>query len=308
MRPPIEGRPWVGGYWHDPGVIPAHPGVIPARSRVQYRPPAGRGRCGAAGAALAAPPPPRCPRPAVGPPPWTATRPRRAAMRRRRRGTRWGTQCTASTGSSACSPASSRCAAPGGREGAGGGPGVGQRRGRGDTRGDPQGTDPGPSGDTVGKHREPSGAQRLRAVPGVQPGPFPPSRLSQVIAPAEPDPAASPERARAELDEEMENDICKVWDMSMDEVRALCGTSGRGCPECSVRILVAAGEGRESSSAPVLWPCSRPARCAGQGEAGHRPGAAPGTLTAGSVPGEGRTAAGINPRAQPVASALGLWG
>ncbi|NXM74632.1 SAAL1 protein, partial [Serilophus lunatus] len=43
----------------------------------------------------------------------------------------------------------------------------------------------------------------------------------QVIAPAEPDPAASPEGTRTELDEEMENDICKVWDMSMDEDVAL---------------------------------------------------------------------------------------
>ncbi|NWI54652.1 SAAL1 protein, partial [Calyptomena viridis] len=43
----------------------------------------------------------------------------------------------------------------------------------------------------------------------------------QVIAPAEPDPAASPAGSRTELDEEMENDICKVWDMSMDEDVAL---------------------------------------------------------------------------------------
>ncbi|NXA13176.1 SAAL1 protein, partial [Sapayoa aenigma] len=47
------------------------------------------------------------------------------------------------------------------------------------------------------------------------------TRLIEVIAPAEPDPAGSPEGARAELDEEMENDICKVWDMSMDEDVAL---------------------------------------------------------------------------------------
>ncbi|NWH85826.1 SAAL1 protein, partial [Aegithalos caudatus] len=47
------------------------------------------------------------------------------------------------------------------------------------------------------------------------------TRLIEVIAPAEPDPAASPEGARTELDEEMENDICKVWDMSMDEDVAL---------------------------------------------------------------------------------------
>ncbi|NWI81399.1 SAAL1 protein, partial [Dryoscopus gambensis] len=47
------------------------------------------------------------------------------------------------------------------------------------------------------------------------------TRLIEVIAPAEPDPGASPEGARTELDEEMENDICKVWDMSMDEDVAL---------------------------------------------------------------------------------------
>ncbi|XP_053801394.1 protein SAAL1 isoform X2 [Vidua chalybeata] len=47
------------------------------------------------------------------------------------------------------------------------------------------------------------------------------TRLIEVIAPAEPDPAANPEGARTELDEEMENDICKVWDMSMDEDVAL---------------------------------------------------------------------------------------
>ncbi|NXD25858.1 SAAL1 protein, partial [Spelaeornis formosus] len=47
------------------------------------------------------------------------------------------------------------------------------------------------------------------------------TRLIEVIAPAEPDPAAGPEGARTELDEEMENDICKVWDMSMDEDVAL---------------------------------------------------------------------------------------
>ncbi|NWU76373.1 SAAL1 protein, partial [Onychorhynchus coronatus] len=47
------------------------------------------------------------------------------------------------------------------------------------------------------------------------------TRLIEVIAPAEPDPGASPDGARTELDEEMENDICKVWDMSMDEDVAL---------------------------------------------------------------------------------------
>lgn len=37
----------------------------------------------------------------------------------------------------------------------------------------------------------------------------------------------SPEGIQTELDEEMENDICKVWDMSMDEVGAVCGSQTR---------------------------------------------------------------------------------
>ncbi|NWX47656.1 SAAL1 protein, partial [Steatornis caripensis] len=43
----------------------------------------------------------------------------------------------------------------------------------------------------------------------------------QVISPEKTEPAVSPEGIQTELDEEMENDICKVWDMSMDEDVAL---------------------------------------------------------------------------------------
>ncbi|KAI1232568.1 Protein SAAL1, partial [Lamprotornis superbus] len=96
------------------------------------------------------------------------------------------------------------------REGAGGGPVVGRRR-VGAVR-----PLPGPGGDTAGTHRG-----KIRGHSGDAPGRFPRPAVSQVIAPAEPDPTASPEGARAELDEEMENDICKVWDMSMDEDVAL---------------------------------------------------------------------------------------
>ncbi|XP_030339314.1 protein SAAL1 isoform X4 [Strigops habroptila] len=39
----------------------------------------------------------------------------------------------------------------------------------------------------------------------------------EVISPEKTEPTASPEGIQMELDEEMENDICKVWDMSMDE-------------------------------------------------------------------------------------------
>ncbi|NWR71932.1 SAAL1 protein, partial [Centropus unirufus] len=41
--------------------------------------------------------------------------------------------------------------------------------------------------------------------------------LSQVISPEKTEPAGSPEGIQPELDEEMESDICKVWDMSMDQ-------------------------------------------------------------------------------------------
>ncbi|NXO03000.1 SAAL1 protein, partial [Rhinopomastus cyanomelas] len=47
------------------------------------------------------------------------------------------------------------------------------------------------------------------------------TRLIEVISPEKAEPAASPEGIQTELDEEMENDICKVWDMSMDEDVAL---------------------------------------------------------------------------------------
>ncbi|NWH76206.1 SAAL1 protein, partial [Piaya cayana] len=43
------------------------------------------------------------------------------------------------------------------------------------------------------------------------------TRLIEVISPEKAEPTGSPEGIRTELDEEMENDICKVWDMSMDE-------------------------------------------------------------------------------------------
>ncbi|NWJ04768.1 SAAL1 protein, partial [Crypturellus undulatus] len=45
------------------------------------------------------------------------------------------------------------------------------------------------------------------------------TRLIEVISPEQGEPGASGEQT--ELDEEMENDICKVWDMSMDEDVAL---------------------------------------------------------------------------------------
>ncbi|NXJ61150.1 SAAL1 protein, partial [Rostratula benghalensis] len=43
------------------------------------------------------------------------------------------------------------------------------------------------------------------------------TRLIEVISPEKTEPTVSPEEIQTELDEEMENDICKVWDMSMDE-------------------------------------------------------------------------------------------
>ncbi|XP_054054324.1 protein SAAL1 isoform X3 [Rissa tridactyla] len=43
------------------------------------------------------------------------------------------------------------------------------------------------------------------------------TRLIEVISPEKTEPTVSPEGIQTELDEEMENDICKVWDMSMDE-------------------------------------------------------------------------------------------
>ncbi|NXK76912.1 SAAL1 protein, partial [Amazona guildingii] len=47
------------------------------------------------------------------------------------------------------------------------------------------------------------------------------TRLIEVISPEKPEPIVSPEGIQMELDEEMEHDICKVWDMSMDEDVAL---------------------------------------------------------------------------------------
>ncbi|KAM9605261.1 protein SAAL1 isoform 2-T2 [Morphnus guianensis] len=47
------------------------------------------------------------------------------------------------------------------------------------------------------------------------------TRLIEVISPEKTEPAVSPGGIQTELDEEMENDICKVWDMSMDEDVAL---------------------------------------------------------------------------------------
>ncbi|NXD71027.1 SAAL1 protein, partial [Eolophus roseicapillus] len=47
------------------------------------------------------------------------------------------------------------------------------------------------------------------------------TRLIEVISPEKTEPTVSPEGIQMELDEEMENDICKVWDMSMDEDVAL---------------------------------------------------------------------------------------
>ncbi|NXN35607.1 SAAL1 protein, partial [Rhinoptilus africanus] len=47
------------------------------------------------------------------------------------------------------------------------------------------------------------------------------TRLIEVISPEKTEPTVSPEGIQTELDEEMENDICKVWDMSMDEDVAL---------------------------------------------------------------------------------------
>ncbi|KAF1573253.1 UNVERIFIED_CONTAM: Protein SAAL1, partial [Eudyptes robustus] len=47
------------------------------------------------------------------------------------------------------------------------------------------------------------------------------TRLIEVISPEKTEPGVSPEGIQTELDEEMENDICKVWDMSMDEDVAL---------------------------------------------------------------------------------------
>uniref|UniRef100_A0A8C9EJJ1 Serum amyloid A like 1 n=1 Tax=Pavo cristatus TaxID=9049 RepID=A0A8C9EJJ1_PAVCR len=47
------------------------------------------------------------------------------------------------------------------------------------------------------------------------------TRLIELISPEKSEPSGNPEGIQTELDEEMENDICKVWDMSMDEDVAL---------------------------------------------------------------------------------------
>ncbi|NXH17164.1 SAAL1 protein, partial [Bucco capensis] len=47
------------------------------------------------------------------------------------------------------------------------------------------------------------------------------TRLIEVISPEKTEPTGSPEGVQTELDEEIENDICRVWDMSMDEDVAL---------------------------------------------------------------------------------------
>ncbi|NXL02780.1 SAAL1 protein, partial [Mesembrinibis cayennensis] len=63
---------------------------------------------------------------------------------------------------------------------------------------------------------------RFPVVAHVPPYPrVPPAGFSQVISPEKTEPTVSPEEIQTELDEEMENDICKVWDMSMDEDVAL---------------------------------------------------------------------------------------
>lgn len=62
----------------------------------------------------------------------------------------------------------------------------------------------------------------------------------------------SPEGIQMELDEEMENDICKVWDMSMDEVGSIRGSRTsrvvHSCGwllPCVFRDLLKVGEGTE---------------------------------------------------------------
>lgn len=81
-------------------------------------------------------------------------------------------------------------------------------------------------------------------VAHVPPSPLcaPTPVFPQVISPEKTEPTVSPGGIQTELDEEMENDICKVWDMSMDEV----GPMGGGRTSRVVRrILLEAGEGTE---------------------------------------------------------------
>lgn len=60
---------------------------------------------------------------------------------------------------------------------------------------------------------------------------FNPPPPFQLISPEKSEPSGNPEGIQTELDEEMENDICKVWDMSMDEVGAgRCGRTSAVLP------------------------------------------------------------------------------
>lgn len=309
---PAEGRPWAGGSRHGPGAIPARsrhdPAAIPGAG-------GSSGRRWAEGAVE-----PRAPlwprrRLAVPAPLWGHHGPQPVSAVQRcgggggGRGGEHGVQQALAL--QRPHPPHRGARPPGGsgrrarcRSAAGGCDAIAPRAGwvPGNQRGQTRGQIRGLSGDTVGS----SGSGWRRAFSRVV---FPLPAVSQVIAPAEPDPAGSPEGARTELDEEMENDICKVWDMSMDEVGTFCGTSGSICPGCSVRIVVAVGEGTKSASAlvpVVLGTHARVCRAGGGSTAGlgrHQ------TASARSLRCErGRTAAGINPSAQPVSSAFGLWG
>lgn len=112
-------------------------------------------------------------------------------------------------------------------------------------------------------------------VAHVPPSPLcaPTPVFPQVISPEKTEPTVSPGGIQTELDEEMENDICKVWDMSMDEV----GPMGGGRTSRVVRrILLEAGEGTELRGLgqlsdfdgvdySLVWPA---ARCESLGRAG----------------------------------------
>lgn len=308
---PAERRPWAGGSRQDPGTVPVRswhgpgailarrrhdPGAIPALARArEAAAAAGRQRAlwsrgrrsGRAAASLA---PHGCGG-HHGPQPVSAVQ--RCGGGGGGRGREHGVQQALALQRS--HPPHRGARPPGGsgprarcRSAAGGCDAIAPRAG-GDTgepagtnlghSGDLQETDPGAergdSGKTPGNPAGPSGSGWCRGFSRVV---FPRPAVSQVIAPAEPDPAGSPEGARTELDEEMENDICKVWDMSMDEVGALSGTSGRICPECSVRIVVAVGEGTKSAARWFRWCCSRPG-VLGRVRQHSWAGAAPSSLT-----------------------------
>nr|XP_032659413.1 protein SAAL1-like [Chelonoidis abingdonii] len=53
------------------------------------------------------------------------------------------------------------------------------------------------------------------------------TKLIEVISSEKSDSNSNHEEVQTELDEEMENDICKMWDMSMDEV--CCISSSKNC-------------------------------------------------------------------------------